>query len=185
MALTKITVTSKAARIGTSNSLNARFNGTKEACSSPDANIKIKFVAEIYAKATPLPQQAVVASPILVESIEKSASQKQSTASEINSSNVRSIMMTRTTSVEELDALKLQLEALNHALQEKDNQIAYLMNRLDSMTGKSQMSEKDKSASKGFMPLKEMPSKETQENGVKLTTDGSISTIQLKELIKL
>ncbi|KDP47160.1 hypothetical protein JCGZ_00051 [Jatropha curcas] len=73
-----------------------------------------KFVAEIYAKATPLPQQAIVASPILVESTEKAPK-----------------------SGEELDALKLQLEALNHALQEKDNQIAYLMNRLDSMTGKS------------------------------------------------
>ncbi|KDP33225.1 hypothetical protein JCGZ_12747 [Jatropha curcas] len=46
------------------------------------------------------------------------------------------------------------------------------------------ISEKDESAWKGFIPLKEMPSKETLEKGVKLTADGSILTIQPKELIK-
>ncbi|KDP37726.1 hypothetical protein JCGZ_05216 [Jatropha curcas] len=95
-----------------------------------------------------------------------------------------SIMMTRTTSAKELDALKLQLEALNHALQEKDNQIVYLMNKLDRMTGKSQMSKKDESVSKVSTPPKETSSKETLEKGFKLNADGSISTIQLKELIK-
>ncbi|KDP38610.1 hypothetical protein JCGZ_05317 [Jatropha curcas] len=56
--------------------------------SSPDANIKIN------------------------------ASQKQSTVSATNSSDIMSVMMTGTTSAEELDTLKLQLEALNRALQE-------------------------------------------------------------------
>ncbi|KDP23835.1 hypothetical protein JCGZ_27124 [Jatropha curcas] len=158
MAPKKITVTLQAARIGALNSLNV----ISTTDSSPDANIKTKSVVEIYAKATPLPQQVLIASPILVESTEKSASQKRSTTSTINSSDVMPVMMAITKATVELDALKLQLEALNHALQEKDNQIAYLMNMLDSMTGKSQMFEKDESTSKGFMPLKEMQSKGTQ-----------------------
>ncbi|KDP43330.1 hypothetical protein JCGZ_26588 [Jatropha curcas] len=69
MAPKKITVTSKAAQTGASNSLNVRYTID----SSADAIIKTKSVAEIYEKTTPLPQQAV-ASPILVESAEKSIS---------------------------------------------------------------------------------------------------------------
>ncbi|KDP24847.1 hypothetical protein JCGZ_25317 [Jatropha curcas] len=62
-----------------------------------------------------------------------------------------SFMMTVTTSVEEqLDALKLQLDTLNHALKEKDSQIAFLMNRLNSVMGKRQMFEKDEYASKAI-----------------------------------
>ncbi|KDP29300.1 hypothetical protein JCGZ_19403 [Jatropha curcas] len=82
----------------------------------------------------------------------------------INSFDVISVMMIGTKSTEEqLYALKLQLEALNHALQEKDSQIAYLMNRLEGLMGKSQMFDKGESASKGFTPSKEMPSKENPE----------------------
>ncbi|KDP33214.1 hypothetical protein JCGZ_12736 [Jatropha curcas] len=112
MAPKNITVTSKTVRTGTSNSLNVRSTIN----SSHDANIKIKTVVEIKAKVTPLPQQFAVASPILVESTGKSASQKRSPASTTNTYNVMSVMMTRTTLAEELHALKLQLEALNNVL---------------------------------------------------------------------
>ncbi|KDP29872.1 hypothetical protein JCGZ_18447 [Jatropha curcas] len=72
MAPKKITVISKAIQTGASNSLNVRSTTD----SSPDANIKIKSVTEICAKATSLSQQVVIASPTLVESIKKRASQK-------------------------------------------------------------------------------------------------------------
>ncbi|KDP36015.1 hypothetical protein JCGZ_09981 [Jatropha curcas] len=121
------TVTSKAAQTGASNILNLRSTSD----SSPNANINTKSVTEIYAKMTPLPQQAVVALPIPVEHVEKSASQKRSTTSTTNFSHVMFIVKSGTISIEE------QLEALNHALHEKDSQIAYLMNRLKSMTEKS------------------------------------------------
>ncbi|KDP36669.1 hypothetical protein JCGZ_07887 [Jatropha curcas] len=111
MALRKITVTSKAAQTSASNSLNVR----PTTGSSPNANIKKKSITEMYAKTTSLPQQVIVALPIL-ESAEKSASQKRSTASTTNSSDVMPVMMIGTTSAKKLDALKLQLEAPNHAL---------------------------------------------------------------------
>ncbi|KDP29287.1 hypothetical protein JCGZ_19390 [Jatropha curcas] len=62
--------------------------------------------------------------------------------------------------------------------------ILCLNKSLDSVTGKIQMFEKDESASKESTPPKETLSKKTQEKGFKLIADGSISTIQLKELIK-
>ena len=163
-----------------------RFTVRSTTDAGPRAILKERLIEEIYARTLPLFQSAFVAPPFAEE--DEPLVQSPPKAKEENSSDVMNVMTTSATSLEEQVAkMSKILETLSESIKQKDDQIAFLMKKVDNLTEKktNDYTPTPEDEEKKDSSDDEKKDSSSSDDGPKIQiTKGSIPADQLRDLIK-